>query len=645
MPFENRSREADDAFFVDGIHDDILMQLSKVSALKVISRTSVERFRKTDLSVQQIAQQLGVRSVLEGGVQRAGDRVRIHVQLIDATTDDHLWAESYDRELTAANIFAIQSEVAAAIAGALQTALTPAERARVLTVPTMNLEAWEAYQIGKRHMATRNAVDLADAERLFRKAIDLDPEFALAYAELANTLSLLIAYGGAPVEATLAEAEKVAAHALKLNPNLAEAWSSSGMIAWTSFDYERADRMLRRAIELNANYATAYHWLSGTLADRGRPAEALELAERAVKLDPFSAVINGWLGNARGAMGRFDEALAAYRRQIEIEPTMASGYSLVAGLQVLGFGRVGEAIPWQEKAASLDPGNPDFSAYVAQTYWNLGNDIEARTWLDRALAIGDSTPWPRARSATGSRATACSSPATTSARDASAAGALCARARRLGRADPGFALDPRRDGDWDRRLYRRVVPARARTQWHEPADGPIVVTGATGGVGCVAVDMLAAAGYESSPAPETGAVRLAARARGIDLRGPRGRSGRRGRRARPLMPVRFAGAVDKSAEPRRPPAAADEDGASGVSGLWAARVSSGNVMPFILRGVGLLGNDSGHTPIVERQASGITSTPICGRRTSTESPVSSRWRAPRRTRRRYCAARSMGGSW
>jgi TolB-like protein len=130
LPFENRSRLEEHAFFVDGIHDDILTQLSKVSALRVISRTSVERFRKTDLSVQQIAEQLGVKSVLEGGVQRAGNRVRINVQLIDATTDAHSWAEVYDRELTVANMFAIQSEVAAAIAGALKTALTPAEAYR-----------------------------------------------------------------------------------------------------------------------------------------------------------------------------------------------------------------------------------------------------------------------------------------------------------------------------------------------------------------------------------------------------------------------------------------------------------------------------------------------------------------------------------
>jgi len=174
LPFENRSEQDKDAFFVDGIHDDILTQLSKVSALKVISRTSVEQFRDTKLPTKAIAEQLGVKSILEGGVQRAGDRVRISVQLIDAGTDAHLWAESYDRELTAANIFAIQSEVAAAIAGALKATLTAGEKARVNAVPTQNLEAWENYQLGRHRLAKRTSTGFAEAERYFRKAIELD---------------------------------------------------------------------------------------------------------------------------------------------------------------------------------------------------------------------------------------------------------------------------------------------------------------------------------------------------------------------------------------------------------------------------------------------------------------------------------------
>ena len=141
LPFENRSDQEKDAYFVDGIHDDILTQLTKIGAMKVIARTSVEQFRDTKLTTKEIGEKLGVTRVLEGGVQRAGDRVRVTVQLIDTATDGHLWAENYDRELTAANIFAIQSEVATAIAAALKAALTPAEKARVNAIPTQNLDA------------------------------------------------------------------------------------------------------------------------------------------------------------------------------------------------------------------------------------------------------------------------------------------------------------------------------------------------------------------------------------------------------------------------------------------------------------------------------------------------------------------------
>ena len=392
LPFENRSRLEDDAFFVDGIHDDILMQLSKVSALKVISRTSVERFRKTDLSVQQIAQQLGVRSILEGGVQRAGDRVRIQVQLIDATTDDHLWAESYDRELTAANIFAIQSEVAAAIAGALKTALTPAEQARSKAVPTRNLQAWEAYQLGQQRMARRTSADFADAEQFFREAIDLDPKFALAYVGLADTLTLQIDYSGAPRESTLSYAEKAVAEALELDPDLAEAWASSGLIAHQRSQYDRAESMYRRAIELNPNYAPARHWYSLMLGAVGRLDEALAQIERAAELDPLSGQIKENLGFALERRGSFHEAEAVYRRDITIDPSRPGLYVSLAILNAYAFDRVADAVPLAQKAMELDSGSPVPSDVLELLYFDLGDDNKlfdmtaqaAKRWPDDA---------------------------------------------------------------------------------------------------------------------------------------------------------------------------------------------------------------------------------------------------------------------
>ena len=171
-----------------------------------------------------------MKSILEGGVQRAGDRVRINVQLIDAGTDAHLWAESYDRELTAANIFAIQSEVAAAIAGALKATLTAGEKARVNAVPTQNLEAWENYQLGRQRLAKRTSTGFTEAERYFRKAIELDPNFALAYSGLADSLAVSLDYTDAPRAATLERAQAAVDAALNLDPGLADAWASAGLI-------------------------------------------------------------------------------------------------------------------------------------------------------------------------------------------------------------------------------------------------------------------------------------------------------------------------------------------------------------------------------------------------------------------------------
>jgi TolB-like protein/Tfp pilus assembly protein PilF len=391
LPFENRSREDDDAYFVDGIHDDILTQLSKVSGLRVISRTSVEQFRDTKLPMKAIADQLGVSKILEGGVQRAGDRVRVTVQLIDADNDAHLWAENYDRELTAANIFAIQSEVAAEIAAALKTALTPTEQARARALPTQSLEAWEAYQLAKHQMASRTIQRLAEAEQLFRKAIGLDPTFALAWAGLSDTLSLQVYYGSRPQEAGLRDAEQAVAKSLELDPSLAEAWASSGSNALQALQLERAEQLLRRAIELNSNYAPAYHWLSMTLTELGRRDEALAAVERAVSIDPLSAIINNWLGMARASAGHFDAALAALRRAIAIDPAMAVAYSNMADVLASGLGRFDLAVPWIEEAASLDPSSADAMAWVALTYWELGDDTQANTWLRRALAGGGNT--------------------------------------------------------------------------------------------------------------------------------------------------------------------------------------------------------------------------------------------------------------
>jgi tetratricopeptide (TPR) repeat protein len=255
-------------------------------------------------------------------------------------------------------------------------------------VPTQNLEAWEAYQLGKQRMAKRNTADLADAERFLRKAIDLDPQFALAWVGLADTLGMQSYYGSRSLETARSEAEKAVNRALELDPTLAEAWASA---AGVEQNLERAEQMYRRAIALNPNYAPAHHWLSGTLRELGRRGEALTEEERAVALDPLSAIVNNGLGVTRMNIGRFSEALVAFRKAIEIDPTLAIAYLNVADLQGFGLGRLDTALPWYHKAASLDPGSPLILASLSGAYWTIGDDAEARRWLGRTLALGDGT--------------------------------------------------------------------------------------------------------------------------------------------------------------------------------------------------------------------------------------------------------------
>ena len=325
--------------------------------------------------------------ILEGGVQRAGDRVRINVQFIDAATDAHFWADSYDRELTAANIFAIQSEVAAAIAGALKAELTVDEKAGVDAVPTQNLQAWEAYQLGKQRMARRTSESLADAERFFREAIDVDPKFALAYVGLADTLSLQVEYSGAPLESTLARAEPSVAKALALEPNSAEAWTAAAGIEHDKGQLDRAESMYQRAIELNPNVVTTRHWYSVLLWDAGRLDESLAQIERAVTLDPLSSVVREVLGDVLEAQGRFPEAKDAYRRALTIDPLRPGSYQSLAMLIGYALGGPEDAVPFAQKAMELDLGNPKSVAALASLHFDLGDDAEATRFLTMARQL------------------------------------------------------------------------------------------------------------------------------------------------------------------------------------------------------------------------------------------------------------------
>src|SRR5437667_2531227 len=248
LPFDNLSRDPDNAYFCEGVQDEILTRLAKVADLKVISRTSTQHFKSTPDNLPQIAKQLGVAHILEGSVQKASDQVRVNVQLINALTDAHLWADTYDRKLT--DIFAVESEIAKTIADTLQARLTGSEKTEMSKKPTEDPEAYEFYLKGRFFWNKRTGIDLRKAIEFFNQAIAKDPNYALAYVGLADSYLLLPNYGGVPTADVVPPARAAVTRALEIDDSLAEAHASLGLL-------DTLDLSLERAIQLKPNYATA----------------------------------------------------------------------------------------------------------------------------------------------------------------------------------------------------------------------------------------------------------------------------------------------------------------------------------------------------------------------------------------------------
>ncbi len=267
LPFANRSNREEDQFFTDGIHDNLLTTIAKIGSMKVISRTSVMEYRNTIKKLPQIAKELGVANILEGAIQRSGNQIRINVQLIDAVTDEHLWAEIYDRELTAENLFAVQSEIAKKIADALQAELSTDEQRRIDARPTDNLLAYEAYMRGRQLMATRDGAKLKRATEEFSKATEIDPMFALAWVGVADSLSISPGYSDVRYEDVYPIIEDAVKNALAIDNGLGEAYASLGMMHWEYGRNDEAETAFQKAIELSPNYASAYQWYSQFIGD------------------------------------------------------------------------------------------------------------------------------------------------------------------------------------------------------------------------------------------------------------------------------------------------------------------------------------------------------------------------------------------
>jgi tetratricopeptide (TPR) repeat protein len=352
----------------------------------VISRTSVMEYKDTTKNMRDIARELGVANILEGGIQRSGNQVRINVQLIDAATDEHLWAEIYDRELTAENLFVIQSEISKAIAQALQATLSPEEQLKVSEVRTRNFEAYESYLLGRKLWTERTAESNAEARRQFQRAIDLDPAFAQAYAGLADAYRFAVFYEGAKTEDALPQARKAVDTALQLDDQLGEVYASRATIRRGDRDLAGAEADFRRALELSPNYGPAYHWYAMLLADQGRLEEAVSMLEKGLELDPLSAVIRYKLSDSLEGLGRFDESQGLLERLIELHPDSRFGYIGLADTYAMVRGRLDESLVMGIRGLQLDPSNSQNMAQTGALYFDLGDAASAEKWLEFAVA-------------------------------------------------------------------------------------------------------------------------------------------------------------------------------------------------------------------------------------------------------------------
>ena len=379
LPFDNLSRDPDNAYFAEGVQDEILTRLAKVADLKVISRTSTQHFKSAPENLPQIAKQLGVTNILEGSVQKAADQVRVNVQLINAITDAHVWADTYDRKLT--DIFAVESEIAKNIAETLQARLSGSEKTSIAKMPTVNPEAYELYLKGRFFWNKRTGTDLRKAIDYFNQAIAKDPNYALAYVGLADSYLLLSSYAAVSPAESLPPARSALKKALELDDSLAEAHASFGLLTTLELDLHRALDELKRAVELKPNYATAHHWLALAHLTLAQFDSAISEAKRAIELDPLSLVINADTSWIYFSARRYDEAEAQVRKTLEIGPQFFLAHYYLG--EVLQFkAHLSEAIAEFQKAFELN-NDPYSLAMLGQAYGRNGQRDEAQKILAR----------------------------------------------------------------------------------------------------------------------------------------------------------------------------------------------------------------------------------------------------------------------
>ncbi|MBL4631075.1 MAG: tetratricopeptide repeat protein, partial [Paraglaciecola sp.] len=383
LPFKNRSNNADDIFFTDGIHDDLLSQIAKIHSIKTISRTSVMGYRDSIKNIRTIAKELGVTSILEGGVQRAGDEIRINVQLIDAVNDVHIWSETYTRQLNVENVFSIQSEIAYTVAKKLETVLTAKQQQQLNTLPTNSMAALEAYFLAKIHADKGTHSGIQQAIEQQSRAIQLDPNFANAYARLASLQLGQIYWSSLPAKQQISIARPLIDKAMQLNSELSEAYTALGSLKIHENDFKDAKLAFQQAIKLNPNNAQAYRtfgeFYQHQIVDHILAAEYLA---KASELDPNSDSLSANLAQILVVVGRIDEARKMLEGIIQRNPNFAAAYQPLAFLYFYVEGKIAQTQRLGSRRVKLDPGAPVPGILYAWGYIHAGEYPKAIEWLN-----------------------------------------------------------------------------------------------------------------------------------------------------------------------------------------------------------------------------------------------------------------------
>jgi serine/threonine-protein kinase len=424
LPLQNLSHDPEQDYFADGMTEELITDLSKIGALRVISRTSVMHYKGTTKTLPEIAHELKVDAVVEGSVLRSGDKVRITAQLIYAPTDRHLWAESYERDLR--NVLALQSEVASVIASQIKIKVTPQEHVYLSSSRVINPDAYGAYLKGRYYWNQRTPEALKKSQQFLQQAIDIDPSYALAYAGLADSYFVLAISGTLPAREAMPKSKAAALQALQIDDTLAEAHASLAAVL-QNYDWKwtEAESEYKRAIELNPNYSTGHQFYGDQLMKMGRYTEGIAEMKRAVELDPLSPIISTFLGRAYYYARQYDQAIEQYRRTFEIVPNFGVAASFLVqayeqkgmyeeaitayGTELLGAGQSREKVAniatalrtaykasgargyWQKRLdmAKEESKQHPMSLEIAHLYTKLGEKEQAFAWLDKAYEEHD----------------------------------------------------------------------------------------------------------------------------------------------------------------------------------------------------------------------------------------------------------------